>query len=56
MSIGFILSNAGLFIIKNTDKMKSLFKDTLKAQELLMNTVFTSKSEDERAIGLVLLK
>ena len=56
MSIGFILSNAGLYIIKNTDRMKNLFKDTLKAQELLMNTVFTSKSEDERAIGLVLLK
>ena len=36
--------------------MKKLFKDSLKAQELFMDTIYTSKTEDERALGLCLLK
>lgn len=56
MSLGCILANGGLYIIKNTEQMKELYRDTLKAQELLMDTVYTSKSQDERAIGLCLLK
>lgn len=56
MSVGNILFNAGFIIVKNTEMMKELFEDSLKMQYLLMDTIYESKPNDERPLGLCLLK
>lgn len=56
MSLGYISANGGFYIIKNTENMKALFKDCMTAQELLVDTIYTAKGEDERALDLCLLK
>lgn len=51
------LQNEGFYIVKNTEKMKELFKDIMTAELLLQDCCYSSKVElDGRAISLCLLK
>ena len=56
LSIGCIMMNAGFIIIKNTQLMRELFADCLIIQQLMMDTVYKDRTQDERALSLCLLK
>ena len=56
MSIGCVLHNEGFYIIRNTNKMKELFKDALTIESLLMDTLYSGGPEEGRCLSLCLLK
>ena len=56
LSIGGLMLNGGFIVVKNTPLMRDLFADALSFQHLLMDTVYKSKTQDERALGLAILK